>query len=414
VPAPPPWLDRLISLQVLPGDDEETVERKRLLAGGGLFAPFALVMVGVIYLVFGATVAGVAYCAFAAWIWLCVAASTRHHNYHWAFWSVAIPALPTHLVVILSLGDMVHSGAIVLWGLAFPLATGLVFTTARAMAPLFVLFAVNVAATVLAPDRHTGLSRDVLRTVLALNIVTQAVFAVAILALFVSQRDRAHRLLAAEQARSRALLLSILPEQIADELAVAPRVIADHFDEVSVLFADVVGFTPMSAAMTPAELVELLDELFARFDALIEQAGLEKIKTIGDCYMVAAGVPRPRPDHAAALVRLALQMQEVASSQAFRGRRLELRIGVNSGSVVAGVIGRRKFSYDLWGDVVNTASRMESHGVPGAVQITAATRSRLDGAFECTERGEIDVRGKGRLPVFVVSAAGRPAPAPPR
>jgi guanylate cyclase len=217
------------------------------------------------------------------------------------------------------------------------------------------------------------------------------------------QRDRAYRLLDEERRRARALLLSILPEEIADELAHAPRVIADEFENVSVLFCDVVGFTPMSETMTPAELVEMLDELFGRFDTLVDASGLEKIKTIGDCYMVAAGIPRPRDDHARALVTLALRMLDTARDFEFAGRTLQLRVGINSGSVVAGVIGRRKFSYDLWGDVVNTASRMESHGVPGAVQVTETTRQLVGDDFECTPRGTIDVRGKGALPVWLVA-----------
>jgi guanylate cyclase len=263
---------------------------------------------------------------------------------------------------------------------------------------------VNVLYTALfGTHAHTALPDGAERAVLAINLSTLSAFAVVILTLFVNQRDLAYRMLGDEQRRARALLLSILPEEIADELTKAPRIIADQFDDVSVLFADVVGFTPMSAEMSPAELVEMLDDLFARFDELVEQAGLEKIKTIGDCYMVAAGIPRPRADHARALVTLALQMQEIVRDELFRGRRLRLRIGINSGSVVAGVIGRRKFSYDLWGDVVNTASRMESHGVPGEVQLTESTRLLVADDFACEPRGSIDVRGKGQLPVWLVT-----------
>jgi guanylate cyclase len=177
-----------------------------------------------------------------------------------------------------------------------------------------------------------------------------------------------------------------------------------------VLFADVVDFTPMSEQMTPTELVALLDELFAHFDGLVERAGLEKIKTIGDAYMVAAGIPQPHADHAAAIVELGLRMQAAVRTESFHGRRLRLRIGVNSGSVVAGVIGRRKFSYDLWGDVVNTASRMESHGVPDGVQISAATYALVCDRFACIPRGTIDVRGKGLLHTWLVESVPRPRP----
>jgi guanylate cyclase len=245
------------------------------------------------------------------------------------------------------------------------------------------------------------------------NLLGISVFTTVIVTRFVIQRDRAFRLLRQEQAKVRTLLLTILPEEIADELARSPHVIADQFDEVSVLFADLVGFTPWSSTMTPAELVEVLDDMFGCFDALVEQAGVEKIKTIGDCYMVAAGVPRPREDHAEALVSLALAMQRETASRTFHGHQLALRIGIDSGPVVAGVIGRHKFSYDLWGDVVNTASRMESQGIPGAVQITESTYERVRHRFNCTPRGLVDIKGKGALTVWLVDGPRRrPRPMP--
>jgi len=398
--------ERLLDAGVLPGDDDVTVERKRLLSGAGVFAAGLLEAVGAIYLAYGELFAGLAYCGFGAWIWFNLIAFVRlHQNVELSFWLTAVPALLLHLAVIIDLGDMVQSGGILLWGLAYPVGTGVVFVSVRRMIPLFALYAVNVVvATLIGTHSHTSLPTDAQRAILLVNVATLSIFAVAILALFVNQRDLAYRMLGDEQRRARTLLLSILPEEIADELTRAPGIIADHFDDVSVLFADVVGFTPMSAQMSPAELVAMLDDLFARFDQLVEEAGLEKIKTIGDCYMVAAGIPRPRDDHAQALVSLALRMQDVVRDEEFRGHRLRLRIGINSGSVIAGVIGRRKFSYDLWGDVVNTASRMESHGVPGEVQLTDSTRLLVEDDFDCTSRGTIDIRGKGELSVWLVSA----------
>jgi guanylate cyclase len=207
-----------------------------------------------------------------------------------------------------------------------------------------------------------------------------------------------------EAARDRAdrLLLNILPREIAAILKDDQHIIADHFQDVSVLFADVVDFTPLSTTLSPTQLVQLLNEVFSEFDALVEKHGLEKIKTIGDCYMVAAGVPRPRPDHAIALTRLALDMRDYVQQREFHGRRLTFRIGLNSGSAIAGVIGRKKFIYDLWGDAVNTASRMESHGVGGTIQITDATHSLIDDSFECENRGAITVKGKGEMNVWSV------------
>jgi adenylate cyclase len=207
-----------------------------------------------------------------------------------------------------------------------------------------------------------------------------------------------------EAARGRAdtLLLNILPKEIATILKHDDSIIADHYDEVSILFADVVNFTPLSAKMAPVELVGLLNELFSQFDLLVERYGLEKIKTIGDCYMVAAGVPRPRADHAIALANLALDMRDCVGQNDYLGQRLSIRIGLNSGSVVAGVIGRKKFIYDLWGDAVNVASRMESHGIGGVVQITEAAYDRIGASFICEPQGVINIKGKGDMQTWHV------------
>jgi guanylate cyclase len=215
-----------------------------------------------------------------------------------------------------------------------------------------------------------------------------------------------------EQAKAESLLLNILPQSIADRLKAEPRRIADQFDSASILFADVVDFTPLSERLPPAEVVGLLDHLFSHFDDLAERYGLEKIKTIGDCYMVAAGVPTPRPDHARALALMALDMQAAMRSvDAEIGQLgLELRVGINSGPVVAGVIGRKRFLYDLWGDAVNTASRMESHGSSGRIQITRATKELLEDEFVCEPRGTIPVKGKGEVEVWYL-VGRRPNPA---
>jgi guanylate cyclase len=204
------------------------------------------------------------------------------------------------------------------------------------------------------------------------------------------------------QARSEALLLNILPNEIVEMLKEGHRTIAEHFKGASILFADVVNFTPISATLSPAELVELLNEIFSKFDALVEKYGLEKIKTIGDCYMVAAGVPSTREDHACVLVDMAVEMRDFVLSHEFKGRRLRFRFGINSGPVTAGVIGNKKFSYDLWGDSVNTASRMESHGSSGAIQITQATYELIKDDFICTAQGTVNVKGKGEMNVWFV------------
>jgi adenylate cyclase len=198
-------------------------------------------------------------------------------------------------------------------------------------------------------------------------------------------------------------LRNVLPDAIAARLKDGEAVIADGFDEATVLFADIVGFTPLSARLTPQALVARLNEVFTAFDARCAELGLEKIKTIGDAYMVVGGVPTRRADHAVAVVKMAMAMQEVLVEQRARhGDALDVRIGVHTGPVVAGVIGTRKFAYDVWGDTVNTASRMESHSAPGRVQVSAQTAKLLEGAFELEPRGAIDVKGKGPMETFFI------------
>jgi guanylate cyclase len=209
------------------------------------------------------------------------------------------------------------------------------------------------------------------------------------------------------QQRSELLLLNILPREISEALKAEQRTIAAQYDAASILFADLVDFTPMAAGMTPLELVDLLNEVFQRFDDLVEKYQLEKIKTIGDCYMVASGVPAPRADHAIALVEVALDMQGAVAAHRFGGRTLCFRIGINSGPVVAGVIGRKKFIYDLWGETVNMASRMESHGQGGTIQITRSTWELVKHRFVCEPRGTIEVKGAGRTEIWHVTGRAR-------
>lgn len=212
------------------------------------------------------------------------------------------------------------------------------------------------------------------------------------------QRKQAEESLRLQQKQTERLLLNILPKPIAERLQKEQKLIADHFDEVSVLFADLVGFTEFSAHKTPTQLVEILNGIFCEFDRLSESHGLEKIKTIGDAYMVVGGLPTARGDHAQAIALLALEMQSALTQFNLKiGESFQLRIGIHSGSVVAGIIGISKFSYDLWGDTVNVASRMESNGMPGKIQVTGATYERLKEQFIFEERGMIEVKGKGKM-----------------
>jgi class 3 adenylate cyclase len=217
----------------------------------------------------------------------------------------------------------------------------------------------------------------------------------------ITQRQQAEAALRAEQEKSERLLLNILPKAIADQLKRDNSAIAEQFNEVTILFADLVDFTPLASQISPTKLVNLLNEIFSIFDQLAEQHNLEKIKTIGDAYMVVGGLPTVRPNHAEAIAEMALDMQrEIARFKRDDGEPFRLRIGINTGSVVAGVIGIKKFIYDLWGDAVNVASRMETQGSAGNIQVTATTYKYLKDKYLLEERGTILVKGKGEMMTY--------------
>lgn len=221
-------------------------------------------------------------------------------------------------------------------------------------------------------------------------------------------------LLEIERARSETLLRNTLPGPIVDRLMASSDLIADDHAEVTVLFGDIAGFTPWSEGRPAHAVLEFLNEVFSRFDRLVETHGLEKIKTVGDCYMVVAGAPLPRADHVEAAARLALAMQaEVRQLSEARGYPISFRIGIHTGPLAAGVIGEKRFLYDVWGDTVNTASRLESHGIPGAIQVSTAVMERLRDRFTLQRRGEVEIKGKGVLETFLLegeTAAGTPTP----
>ncbi len=226
-----------------------------------------------------------------------------------------------------------------------------------------------------------------------------------------AMQDQASRLLRVlmheldeERAESERLLLNILPEPIAQRLKNEPGVIAERFDHVSVLFADIVGFTPLSQALSAEAMVEWLNGVYSAFDAFVMNRGVEKIRTIGDNYMVASGVPFPREDHALAITDLALDMVGfIETMEPVGEHKPTFRIGINSGSAVGGVIGTHKFQYDIWGDSVNTAARMESHGQPGRIHVSQDTYALVKDDFECESHGVIPVKGKGAMQTWFVT-----------
>jgi guanylate cyclase len=367
---------------------------------------------------------------------LAVFARTRGY----AFFRASQLVLPLLLPFALqwSLGGFENSSAVCLWAITSPLGA-LLFVGPRQAVPWFAAFVGLVALsavldpTLAAHAPHVPQGVVVAFFALTITGVTATVF--ALLQSFVRARERAltelagqHRSLEHEQCRSERLLLNVLPEAVAARLKDnGGGVIADDYPAVTVLFADIVGFTPLAERLEASALVELLDAVFADWDALAAAHGVEKIKTIGDAYMAAGGIPLPRPDHAEAIAGLALGMGPALKRRAAeRGLTLQVRIGIDSGPVVAGVIGRAKFSYDLWGDTVNTASRMESHALPGTIQVSERAYERLRACFDLRPRGPVDVKGKGPMTAYllegvradptpaVASPDGAGAPAPAR
>jgi guanylate cyclase len=219
----------------------------------------------------------------------------------------------------------------------------------------------------------------------------------------IAQLDAMNAELARERHRSESLLLTILPEQIAQRLKDGERPIADRFDEVAVLFADIVGFTPASQRLDPDEVIATLNDIFTRFDRIAAELGLEKVKTIGDAYMVVAGAPASDADPVPKIAQMALRMRDEIAGLTYAGVPLQMRIGVDVGPAVAGVIGEAKFAWDIYGDVVNTAARMESHGLPGQIQITDRVRERLPAGFAVRERGVVQIKGKGPMTTYLLS-----------
>ena len=397
-------VDRLVAFLALvgadPHDDEDLRARKALLVLISVLILPVAALWGALYLAFGSPV-GVVPLVYFGILLGAIAVFSRTRDFPWLLRVAQVDILLAPTLSMIPLGGFLDAGGVGLWGILAPLGA-LVFSNVRSAARWYVAYVVvflgsGIVGEIIGPVWEP-LPVWFTSTMLALNIAVGGTIVFTLLAVFAGQRRAALAALRLEQAKAENLLLNILPRSIADRLKAQAQPIADQFGSASILFADVVDFTPWSERLPPAEVVGYLDHLFSRFDDLAERHGLEKIKTIGDCYMAAAGVPTPRPDHARALALMALDMLDAMRSDDEVGRLgLELRVGINSGPVVAGVIGRKRFLYDLWGDAVNTASRMESHGTPGRIQITGATYELLADEFECVPRGTITAKGKGEV-----------------
>jgi len=402
----PGWLGRIAGLGSLPSDSEEVRLRKSVLVlSSVLMATLAFVWVGTYSLLglwLSAAIPFVYQLASAASIY----AFARTHRYRLFRASQLWMSLVFPFFLQWSLGGFANSSAVSLWGFTCPVGA-LLFIGARQAVPWFVAFgalaavsgAIDTTLAAGAPHVPGG----VRVAFFALNILGVCTTAYVLLQYFVRARERALAELEVERAKSERLLLNVLPASVASRLKESDEVIADAFAAATVLFADIVDFTPLAQRLPPAEVVVLLDRVFAGWDGLAARHGVEKIKTIGDAYMVAGGLPTPREDHAEAIADMALEMEAEAERCATRrGLPLKVRIGIDTGPVVAGVIGRAKFIYDLWGDTVNTASRMESHGMPAAIQVTERAYEALRDRYELRQRGTIEVKGKGPMTTYLL------------
>lgn len=380
-----------------PNDEDDIKLQKSLLVICAILFIFAGAAWGLMYILFGEALAGMIPLSYSAISLLSIFHFGLTRRYHFFRFSQLVLILLLPFLLMVTLGGFVNGSAVILWALICPLGALLFDKRSHAPAWFLAFLGLVVLSGFLQPyvGSANNLSPGVVIFFFAINLMGVSTIIFLMFSYFVGQKK-------IFQEKSETLLLNILPKEIVGILKSQPRTIADHFEGASVLFADIVNFTPLSATMTPKELVELLNKVFSYFDLLVEKYGLEKIKTIGDCYMVASGVPRPRPDHAQVLTRMALEMRDYVSQHEFQGHKLTFRIGLNSGPMVAGVIGRKKFIYDLWGDAVNTASRMESHGHEGIIQITRATYELIKDEFACEPRGTVNVKGKGEMEVWFV------------
>ena len=399
--------DRIAKVGADPTDEDDVRLRKALLVRIAiLILPISFLWAG-LYLSFGAWSGSVAL-LYAVISIASIALFARNGNFRQLLRIQLAAILLAPTLSMIALGGFLPGGSPGIWGILAPLGA-LVFDSVRAGVRWFIAF-----VTIFLASGVTGIALGIPSPLpewfsgmlLALNVTVGGTIFFTLLALFAKQREEALTALRSEQQRSESLLLNILPASIAERLKGSPHTIADQFPTASVLFADVVDFTARSKDLPASEVVGLLDRLFTHFDSLAERHGLEKIKTIGDAYMLAAGVPIPRQDHARAIALVALDMvKSTAPGGPCGDLEFQLRIGINSGPVVAGVIGRRKFLYDLWGDAVNTASRMESGGTPGRVQVTQTTYELLKDEFELVPRGWIAVKGKGEMETWYLLGA---------
>jgi adenylate cyclase len=396
----PKILNWINTLGTDPGDSDDVRLEKTLLVTGGIMVIAATALWGTVYSVFNEPLAGGISFLYSATALISLIYFGITHRHQAVLFIQMLMGLVLPNLQMLSLGGFMNSSAVNLWSLISPLAALIFYGSKRAirwwLAYLAIVVMTGFAQPFISPGNN--LPGPLVIGFFVMNITAVSSIVFITLNYFLTQREEAYRLLQIEEQKSEDLLLNILPEEIAPILKEGGRTIAEQFDHTTIIFADLVGFTPLTAEMSPEGMVSLLNEVFSHFDLLVEKYDLEKIRTIGDNYLAVAGAPRPRPDHAHAVARVALEMKDYIENRPVQnGKKIQFRIGMNSGPVVGGVIGQDKFVYDIWGDAVNVASRMESHGVAGKIQITSTTYELIKSDFICEKRGPVSVKGKGQI-----------------
>jgi guanylate cyclase len=389
-------------------DSDEVRQEKNLIVAASIVSGSAALVWGVIYILQGEIVGGIIPILGGVVFYFFLVNFARTGNISRFKLVVFLIYLTVPTSSMWFLGGFYPSSFMMIWSFIAAIMALITSTLTSAFRWFFAYLLLLVASGFIQPflPNDTLLSDGLITTFIVLNLGVISIIIFMVLRYFIDQKNKAYALLAVEQEKSDNLLLNVLPKEIADILKSKDQTIADHFKEASILFADLVGFTQLTQSLTPEEMIGLLNEIYSNFDSLVDKYGLEKIRTIGDNYMVASGVPTPRADHAQALAKMALDMLKYTESLPVQnGTLINFRIGIDSGPLVAGVIGKKNFHYDVWGDTVNTASRMESHGLPGKIQVTKDTYRILKDEYIFELRGKLDVKGKGKMETWFL--AGR-------
>ena len=402
-------LSLLYRIGVLPNDGEEVRLQKNLLVLSTAMMAVAAILWGGIYLHYGAPLAASIPLGYSAASIISIAVFAKVRRYHLFRFSQLAFAVLLPFLLMNTLGGYVPSSAVILWAMVTPLGALLFADRRQALAWMALFVCLLVLSAWLERQGLTGssdLPQPVIMAFFVLNIAGMSTVAFAMMYYFVGQKNQALELVALERRKSDELLGNILPASIAARLKADDRPIADGLDNVTMLFADIVGFTRFATRRSPEKVVSLLDEVFSALDDLADRHGLEKIKTVGDAYMVAGGLPTANPRHAIAVADFALDVLRCLNQmRRDKGHDVKMRIGIHSGPVVAGVIGKRKYSYDVWGDTVNVAARLEQAGRAGHILVSAETKTLLGDGYEFAPHDPIRVAG--HRPVEVFELVGR-------